>query len=182
VSVKTRIGYKEVVTNTWVPFLLSLGIDALTLHGRTAAEMSAVPAHWEEIGKAVQIRNALKSKTVIIGNGDVKDRADGLAKAGEYGVDGLMIGRGIFENLWAFDTGAHPTAGTTKELLPIMRKHVELYDATWGKDKNYATLRKFFKIYVKGFEGAGEWREKVMSTKAPEEVYPLIDQMEKMLE
>lgn len=180
ISIKTRLGYKTIVTDTWIPFLLSLELDAITVHGRTAAEMSAVPAHWDEIGKVVQIRDIHKSKTVIIGNGDVKDRADGLAKVKEYGVTGVMIGRGIFENPWAFDTAQHPH--TIKEHLAIMRQHVELYDATWSVTKNYATLRKFFKIYVKGFDGASEWREKVMTTKSAYEVYPLIDEILRMIQ
>jgi len=175
VSVKTRIGYKN-ISEDWIPFLLEQNLDALTIHGRTAAEMSKAPVHWDQIQKAVQMRDAMKLSTVIIGNGDVKNAHEALEKAKEYQVDGIMMGRAVFEDLWAFERGSkhEPTVG---EHLAIMKKHVELYEKTWGTKQHFPILRKFFKIYVKGFEGASEWREKVMATKSAAEVYPMIDEM-----
>lgn len=182
VSIKTRLGNKTVVTESWIPFLLSLDVAAITVHGRTAQEMSAVPAHWDEIGKAVQIRNEMKKSTLIIGNGDARDAVHALELVNAYGVDGVMIGRGIFENLWAFDRTGKRHRSDLGTRLGIMKRHVGLFDATWGSTKNYATLRKFFKIYVRGFEGASEWREKVMMTKSPAEVYPIIDEMIRLIQ
>lgn len=181
-SIKTRLGNKTISTESWISFLLSLGLDALTLHGRTAAEMSAVPAHWDEIAKAVAIRNSMKVNTVLIGNGDVKDASDAMSKVKQYGVDGVMIGRGIFENLWAFDRSLADHVSTPQESFRIMRRHIELYEKTWGLRKNFPALRKFFKIYVKGFESASQWREKVMATKSPNEVIPIIDEMIRMVQ
>ncbi len=175
VSVKTRIGFKTIITEEWISFLLSSGIDALTVHGRTVAEMSKVPAHWDEIGKAVDIRNRMNVKTVIIGNGDVVDVADGIRKVNEYGVDGVMIGRGIFENPWAFDRSGHNP--TIHELLMLMKKHIELFEKTWGKEKSFVILRKFFKIYIKGFDGASEYRARVMTARSSSDVYPVIDEL-----
>lgn len=176
VSVKTRLGYKS-ISNDWIPFLLEQQIDAITIHGRTATEMSAVPVHWDEIAKAVRIRDGMGAKTLIIGNGDVRNATEAMEKVNQYGVDGIMMGRAVFENLWAFERGEKKHATTTREVLDIMRRHVELYDKTWGTTKNFAALRKFFKIYVKGFAGASEWREKVMMTRTPAEVYPIIDEI-----
>jgi nifR3 family TIM-barrel protein len=181
VSVKTRIGFKKIVTEEWIGHILSCGIDALTVHGRTALEMSKPPVHWDEIAKVVKLRDEMNVETVILANGDVKHAYEALEKVSTYGVDGVMMGRAIFDDLWAFDR-AEKRVHTVLEHLNIMRQHVELFETTWGTTKNYAILRKFFKIYVRGFEGAGEWREKVMSTKSPAEVYPLIRQMQKMLE
>src|SRR3989344_5899284 len=96
VSVKTRIGFSEIQTEEWCGFLLKQDIAVLTVHGRTVKEMSKVPAHWDEIGKVVKLRDKMGLKTLIIGNGDVENREDGLKKVQEYGVDGIMIGRGIF--------------------------------------------------------------------------------------
>jgi len=180
ISVKTRIGYKT-ISDEWIPLLLEQQLDALTVHGRTAAEISKFPVHWDQIARAVELRNEKKLQTVIIANGDVKNAGEALEKAKTYGVDGVMMGRAIFDDLWAFDRNGHAPM-TVKEGLAIMRRHVELFEATWGKTKNYAILRKFFKIYVRGFEGAGEWRERVMATRSPQEVYPLIDAMEKMVQ
>lgn len=180
ISVKTRLGYKSYSAD-WIPFLLEQQIDAITIHGRTATEMSAVPVHWDEIAKAVRIRDGMGAKTLIIGNGDVRNATEAMEKVNQYGVDGIMMGRAVFENLWAFKKGDRHRS-TIREHLEIMKKHVELFEKTWGKTKNYAMLRKFFKIYVKGFEGASDWREKVMTTKSPEEVYPIIEEMMKMLQ
>lgn len=174
VSVKTRIGFSKIITEEWVSFLLSCGIDSLTVHGRTTAEMSSVPCHWDEIAKAVKIRNDMKLDTIIIGNGDVADRRDGLVKIAESGVDGAMIGRGIFTDLWAFESFLPKPSHSHLEYMRIMRRHIELFETTWGKKKHYPILKKFFKVYVRGFDGASEWRAKCMLTESPEEVYPII--------
>lgn len=103
VSVKTRVGYNKVEIEEWIPTLLSQNIAALTIHARTRKELSAVPADWSRIKRVVEIRNKMKVETLIIGNGDVTTIEDGLVKAKETGVDGVMIGRGIFGNPWLFD-------------------------------------------------------------------------------
>jgi tRNA-dihydrouridine synthase len=181
VSVKTRIGFKSIVTEKWISHILSCGIDALTVHGRTAAEMSKPPVHWDEIAKAVHIRDEMNLNTVILGNGDVKNAQEALEKVKTYGVDGIMMGRAIFDDLFAFERGEKVPMTLSKQ-LEIMKSHVQLFEKTWGERKNFSILRKFFKIYVRGFEGAGEWREKVMSTRSPGEVYPMIDEMMRMVQ
>ncbi len=174
VSVKTRIGLKKIVTEEWISFLLSLDIDALTVHARTAAEMSAVPAHWEEIAKVVELRNKINPKTIIIGNGDVQNRQDGEHKAQQYGCDGIMIGRGIFKNPWAFEKNPQPKK--IAENLKLLLIHAQLFDRTWGNTKNFLALRKFFKAYVHGFEGASDLRTKLMETTCLEDVENVINQ------
>jgi len=101
-SVKTRIGYNKIDTETWCGFLLSQDIDALTIHGRTKKDMSKVPAKWDEIAKVVKLKDQISPQTVIVGNGDVLTRQDGVDKANQYGVDGIMIGRGIFQDFFVF--------------------------------------------------------------------------------
>lgn len=179
VSVKTRLGNKKIDTERWITFLLEQNIDALTIHGRTAKELSKVPAHWDEIAKAVAIRDRMRVPTVIIGNGDVKDAIDALEKHKEYGVDGVMIGRGIFQNPWAFDRNGH--VGTTSELLDIMERHIKLFTTTWGEKKHYAILKKFYKIYVNGFHGATDWRERFMATNSAEEALALTHELQREL-
>jgi len=102
VSVKTRIGFNELEYKKWIPCLLKMDIAALTIHGRTKKEMSDVPAHWDIIGDIVKMRNKLRSKTLIIGNGDVFSLADAQEKYEKYGVDGVMVGRGLFGTPWFF--------------------------------------------------------------------------------
>lgn len=173
VSVKTRIGLDEIITEDWCGWLLEQKLDALTVHGRTAKEKSDVPARWDEIKKVVSLRNQSKSKTVIVGNGDIKSAQDAVLKAQEYGVDGVMIGRGVFENMAAFS--AQPTTLGPQENIDLLRKHLELWEKTWGKTKNFAIMKKFVKAYIKGWEGAGELRAKLFETTSLAEMAEVLD-------
>jgi tRNA-dihydrouridine synthase len=173
VSVKTRLGYKKIAPD-WIGFLLEQDLNALTIHGRTAAELSKVPANWDEIGKAVTLKKQMKKKTIIIGNGDVVDYADAVAKCKEFGVDGAMIGRGIFHNLWAFDSHGVSHMNDHKELIRILKMHMQLFEKTWGRTKNFSVLKKFFKIYINDFPNASEIRVQLMETNSVEEVEELL--------
>lgn len=170
VSVKTRIGYNKNQIDEWVPFLLSQDIAALTMHARTRKEMSLVPARWEHIKEVVNIRNKMGLKTKIIGNGDVKSLEEGRRLAKETGCDGIMIGRGIFGNPWLF-SGKAPSV---KEKLKVMVEHTKLFDKLLGKYKNFAVMKKHFKAYVNGFDGAKELRMELMETKNAKEVEAII--------
>ena len=160
VSVKTRIGLREIQTEDWIGFLLSQELDALTVHGRTVKEMSSVPAHWDEIAKAVSLRDQSKSKTVILGNGDVKNSLDARRYCLDAGVDGVMIGRGVFENPWCFSDHI----STQEEKTNLLKRHLELWQGTWGDKKNFSVLKKYFKIYVRDFDGASELRARLMNS------------------
>lgn len=173
VSVKTRIGFSKIQTEEWCGFLLKQNIAALTVHGRTVKEMSKVEAHWDEIAKVVKLRDKLGKDTVIIGNGDVKGRKDGLEKVKLYKVDGIMIGRGIFHDIFAFKKNNQRKKDITK-MLKFLLFHARLFDKTWSKTKNFAILRKFFKIYVHGFQGASDLRVKLMETKNLKEVEVIV--------
>lgn len=175
VSVKTRIGINEIRTEEWIPFLLNFDLAAITVHARTVKEMSDYPAHWDEFGTVVKLRNDSGKETLIIGNGDVKDRAQGIALVKQYGMDGVMIGRGIFENVFAFDKqGKRLSECSPEEKIALMIKHAELYEATWARSKNFAVLRRFFKIYASGFDGAHELRAQLMQTTSIVQVRELI--------
>ena len=102
VSVKTRIGFNKVEIEEWIPAILEENIDVLIVHARTRKEMSLVPANWDYVKRAVEIRNEMKKDTLIIGNGDVKNIEEGISRVKETGCDGVMIGRGIFGTPWLF--------------------------------------------------------------------------------
>ncbi len=163
VSVKCRIGFSKIATEEWCGFLLSQDIDALIVHGRTTKEMSKVPAHWEEIGKVVKLRNEMGKETLIIGNGDVESREQGIELAEKFGVDGIMIGRGVFHNFWVFNK--EQKEYTPEVRMQVLLDHARTFDEDWGETKNFAILRKFFKIYASEFEGASDLRVKLMETK-----------------
>jgi tRNA-dihydrouridine synthase len=171
ISVKTRIGLASVMTEEWSAFLLKQNLAALTIHGRTVREMSRVSARWDEIAKVVALRDTLAPGTLIIGNGDVADRSEGLQRVAETGVDGIMIGRGIFHDIFAF--GDQTYQATPAERIGILLNHVELYEAS-GTSKPFHILKKFFKIYVSGWRGAGDLRVLLMDTTSPEQVRAII--------
>jgi tRNA-dihydrouridine synthase len=162
VSVKTRLGVRAVATEDWISWLLEKELAAIIIHGRTVLEMSDVPAHWDEIGRAVELRNELASETYIVGNGDVMSLPEAHDKVAQYGVDGVMIGRGIFKNLWFFSEATPMINRPMAERLAALRCHVELFLETWGTTKNPATMKKFLKMYVGDFKGASALREELM--------------------
>lgn len=176
VSVKTRIGFKEIATEEWIGFLLEQNLSLITVHGRTAAEMSKVPAHWDEIAKAAQLRLDMKKSTLIFGNGDVQSLAEAKEKAKKHKLDGVMIGRGIFHNPWLF-AGIDPTTKTVKERLELLEVHVKLFQDTWGIKKSFQILKKYFKVYLSDFDGAGEMRQRFMETNSYEEALNLVAQL-----
>lgn len=171
VSVKTRVGYNKVQIDEWIPFLLEQGLDTLTIHARTRKEMSLVPARWEHVKEVVEIRDKMGVKTKIIGNGDVKDLAHGRKLAEETGCDGIMLGRAIFGNPWLF--AEHMP--TIEEKLKVMVEHTKLFEELLGKYKNFAIMKKHYKAYVNGFDGAKELRVKLMEAENATEVKTIVD-------
>ncbi len=180
ISVKTRIGYNQIETESWVTTLLQTDIAALTLHARTVKEQSKVPAHWEEIAKAVQVRNILGIKTLIIGNGDVSSLEDAYQKVDQSQADGIMVGRGIFHNIWLFDSQKNPEEVPLNHRLELLKFHVNLFKETWGEGKNYDILKKFYKIYLSGFDGAADIRARFMETKNTQEVQDVINSLKNL--
>ncbi len=170
VSVKTRIGFGSIDTEGWVTTLLQTPIAALTLHLRTVAEMSKPPAHWEEIAKVVEVRNRLNPDCLIIGNGDVKSIEESRVKAQKYGIDGVMIGRGIFQNVWLFNESVNPETITPKDKIKLLLKHLTLFKKTFGDKRHFALMKKFVKCYINNFPNALEIREKMMQTKTLNEL------------
>lgn len=173
VSVKTRIGYDRIITKEWIGFLLSQGLNAIIIHGRTAKELSKVPTHWEEIAKAVNLRNQMKIKTVIIGNGDVKNQKEAFEKWKTYRVDGVMIGRGILENPWVFNKNIDPSS-IPPQKMNLLIKHINLFAETYGNQRSFALMKKFYKTYVNGFKKASQLRDELMATKTKEETIKII--------
>lgn len=175
VSVKTRIGVNEIITEEWIGFLLKQNIPALTVHGRTVKEMSKVPAHWDEIKKAVELRDQIAPATVIIGNGDVENIAHGRKLAEQSGVDGIMIGRGILRDIQALSTNLQEMS--PKDKIQLFEKHLNLYEKTWGNTKSFAPMKKFAKLYISGFPGAVEIRSRIMDSHSYKEAKQILNKL-----
>lgn len=166
VSIKTRIGYNKNEIKEWIQFLLKQKLPALTVHLRTRKEMSDVPAHWDFMSEIVKMRDELSPETLIIGNGDVASVVEAKIKIKETGCDGVMIGRGIFGNPWLFSE----KIATPTEKLKALVEHTKLFEKKLGDVKNFAVMKKHFKAYVSGWEGAKELRVKLMETENGREV------------
>ncbi len=192
VSVKTRSGYTYTdELKEWLPVLLKEDLAALTIHLRTRKEMSKVPAHYELIPEILALRDELAPATRLVINGDIKDLAQVRELQTQFpGVDGYMIGRGVFENPYCFTEHR----ATQAELIELLRLHLDLFDAQDAKrcarqaelmreDPDFALrmdgkvrslpfepLKHYFKIYVSGFAGAAELRAKMMECRSTDEV------------
>ncbi|GIO23827.1 tRNA-dihydrouridine synthase [Oceanobacillus sp. J11TS1] len=175
VSVKTRLGYTNIDEwRVWLTHVFKQDIANLSIHLRTRKEMSKVDAHWELISEIKKLRDEVAPNTLLTINGDIPDRQTGLKLVEEFGVDGVMIGRGIFKNPFAFEK--EPREHNSQELLDLLRLHLDLFDKYSELEaRSFKPLRRFFKIYVRGFRGASELRNQLMSTETTDEVRKLLD-------
>lgn len=176
VSVKTRLGFNKDEMETWLPKVLETKPAALTLHLRTKKEMSLVPAHWERMARAVEIRNVVSPETLILGNGDLKSVTEARKKCEETGCDGVMLGRGVFGNPWLFDETK--TSVTVSERLEAIVELTELFVTTWSDTKSFEILKKHFQAYIVGFPGARELRNELMLTHSKNEVQKIMEKFE----
>ncbi|ODR28908.1 tRNA dihydrouridine synthase [Staphylococcus aureus] len=182
VSVKTRLGYYEIDEwKDWLKHVFEQDIANLSIHLRTRKEMSKVDAHWELIEAIKNLRDEIAPNTLLTINGDIPDRKTGLELAEKYGIDGVMIGRGIFHNPFAFEK--EPREHTSKELLDLLRLHLSLFNK-YEKDeiRQFKSLRRFFKIYVRGIRGASELRHQLMNTQSIAEARALLDEFEAQMD
>lgn len=183
VSAKTRLGYSKVDEyKTWIPTLLEQNVDVLTVHLRTKMEMSKVPAHLEVIDDLIKLRDEIAPETLIQINGDIPDYQAGLKLAQAHpGLDGIMIGRGVFANPFAFEK--QPQTHPLSELLNLLQMQLNLFD-DFSKHYDYPrfpSLKRFFKIYARPELGATDLRNAMMDTKTTDDVRKILNSAEKYL-
>jgi tRNA-dihydrouridine synthase len=176
VSVKTRLGFSRVDEwQDWLTHILKQDVVNLTIHLRTKKEMSKVPAHFELIPEIKNLRDEIAPQTLLTINGDITDRQHGEEIVHQTGVDGVMIGRGIFHNPFAFEK--IKTTHSRKELLELLNLQLDLHDKYSDElnPRKFDPLKRFFKIYVRDFDGAAELRDKLMHTKNTTEVRNILN-------
>jgi len=179
ISVKTRLGFSS-IDLTWLEFLLQQKLSMLTIHLRTRKEMSKVPAHWDVADQLHKLRTAVSPHTLLVGNGDVLNRAHGIELARAYNLDGIMIGRGIFHDPFAFDEDSPWPAMDKVQRIALFAKHIHTFAETWQSgERNIATLNKFCKIYISGFSEAKEMRERLMSANSISELITMLNEVRK---
>jgi nifR3 family TIM-barrel protein len=174
VSIKTRLGYNEDALEAWLPELLEMDPAAITIHLRTRKEMSKVPARWERLARAVEIRDSSKKKTLILGNGDLVSLSDAEEKVKKAGADGAMLGRAIFGNPWLFNREISLEDIPLSERFRVLVEHTKLYEELMEGVKSFSVMKKHYKAYVEGFPGAKELRMKLMDAQNAKEVEEII--------
>jgi tRNA-dihydrouridine synthase len=179
----------------WLTALLEEDLAALTVHLRTRNEMSDVPARWELAPQIAALRNKIAPQTLILGNGDVASLEEARTRTREGGIDGVMIGRGMFGNPWFFNREREHNPPTLRERLERLVKHAELFEElyktnlprrTTGKNdprplKGFEIMKKHFKSYSSGFDDAKELRIKLMETENAAQVRAVTEEFLKTI-
>ena len=171
VSVKTRLGYDSVVIEAWVSTLVEERPEAISIHGRTLAQMYRGQADWSAIARAAKIVRG--TSTLVLGNGDVETMADLVERVQETQVHGVLIGRGALGNPWIFREkdwakapGRTPAVMQPASVTPLQEKlqvaleHAWYFEAIGGASR-FAAMRKHLGWYCKGFPGAAKARSQM---------------------
>jgi tRNA-dihydrouridine synthase len=168
VSVKTRVGFDEVIAERWVGELALEAPAAITLHGRTLKQMYSGQANWDAIGRAAETLRG--SGILVLGNGDLSDRADAMARVRGYGLDGALIGRATVGNPWVLSG----RVASIEERLTVAIEHAEEFERS-GWHRPFVAVRRHLHGYCKGFEGAGELRKGLMTAPTAADCRRLIE-------
>ena len=173
VSVKTRLGFHQ-IDISWIRFLLTHNLPCLTLHLRTRKEMSQASAHWELLDEIIALKRRLAPETILIANGDVSNRTEAGERMRQHpGLDGVMIGRGVLQNPWAFAQDCC-APHTPHERMSLALRHTQYFLHHYPREevptKSFNLMKKFFKCYINGFAGAKELRNELMACRTPQEV------------
>lgn len=163
VSVKTRIGFDAIVTESWISALLETKPAAITIHGRTLRQMYTGHADWDEIGKAARLIR--QTDTYILGNGDIRSIADAKEKWKTCGVHGVLIGRGCLGNPWIFCD----RVPTDTERFQTALEHCRALQR-FTPDIPFVTMRKHLAWYVKYIHGSHLIKEQLMHVNSIDDV------------
>lgn len=186
ISVKTRLGFNEDNLEALLPKLLEAQPAVITVHARTKKEMSKVPARWERVKRAVEIAEACRpagggARTLIIGNGDVRDLRDAAEKINATGADGVMLGRAIFGNPWLFDK--NKIAVTVEEKVRVALEHTKLFEEVWNNPdtsragtKSFELMKKHYQAYINHFPQAKELRVQLMNCHSAMEMEKVVEE------
>lgn len=187
-SVKTRVGYDEIVVADWVSTLLEEKPAAISVHGRTLKQMYRGEADWQAIACAVEV--AQGTDTLVLGNGDLKSMQQVVRRVRETGVDGVLLGRAALGNPWIFrdkqwakDVLRLPQNTPTRvleerivthqERTDVLLEHSRHFQGLWG-EKRFPAMRKHLAWYCKGFHGAARWRSEMVRARSVRDVEDIV--------
>jgi len=183
VTVKTRLGWDDSTKNVEdvAERLQDIGIEALTVHGRTRVQMYKGEADWDLIGR---IKNNPRIKIPIFGNGDIDSPQKAVEYKNRYGVDGVMIGRAAIGYPWIFREVKHYAATgqllpppTVEERVQACRMHFEKSLEWKGPRAGVFEMRRHYAQYFRGLEGARQWRSRLVDSNDPLEIHAIMDEI-----
>ena len=195
VSVKTRLGYDSVVIEDWVSVLAEERPEAISIHGRTLAQMYRGQADWDAIGRAAKV--VRETPTLVLGNGDVESMADLARKVRDTHVHGVLIGRGALGNPWVFRSKAWAKAqvygedgdgeeggqspgerGTVPlpERFRVALDHARYFESLGGSSR-FSSMRKHLGWYCTGFFKAAEIRSQMFRATCSQDVERILDRV-----
>lgn len=185
VTVKTRLGWDDNTKNIIevAERLQDIGISALTIHGRTRAQMYKGEADWTLIG---DIKNNSRIKIPIFGNGDIDSPEKAKAMKERYGVDGIMIGRASIGNPWIFNeikhflkTGEHLAPPSIKNRVDVCKAHLDFSIKWKSKHAGIVEMRRHYTNYFKGLPHFKDYRLSLVTTYSYEEIIAILNEIEK---
>jgi nifR3 family TIM-barrel protein len=181
VTVKTRLGWDE--NSKIIPELAErlqdVGIQALTIHGRTRQQMYKGSADWTLIG---EVKNNPRIHIPIIGNGDITDGPKAREAFDRYGVDAIMIGRASFGHPWVFreirhylDTGGQLPPLPVKDRVALAKRHLDLSLLYKGEKRGIFEMRRHLSCYFKGLPDFKQTRMRLVTSLDPAEIHSILD-------
>ena len=183
VTVKTRLGWDESTKNIEevAERLQDIGIQALTVHGRTRVQMYKGEANWELISK---VKNNARIKIPIFGNGDIDTPEKALEYKNKYGVDGIMIGRASIGYPWIFNeikhflkTGEHLAGPDLQERIRVCLKHLEFSIRWKGNHGGIVEMRRHYANYFKGLDHFKPFRSRLVTSSSFEEIVQILQEV-----
>ena len=184
VTVKTRLGWDDQTKNVLdvAERLQDIGIQALTIHGRTRVQMYKGEADWTLIAR---VKENPRITIPIFGNGDITSPQKAVEYKNRYGVDGIMIGRASIGNPWIFNeikhyvrTGEILQPPTIKERAAACRKHFE-FSLRWkGEKLGVLEMRRHYTNYFRGFPDMKSFRSQLVSSQEPKELFAILKEIE----
>ena len=186
VTVKTRLGWDEnsIRIGEVAERLQDVGIQALSIHGRTRKQMYKGEADWTEIGK---IKENPRIHIPIFGNGDIDSPQKAVEYRKRYGVDGVMIGRASIGYPWIFreikhymKTGETLPPPTIHERVAAAKKHLT-FSLEWkGPIVGIVEMRRHYTNYFKGYRGVKEYRARLVASMNPDELFEILSEIEEV--
>jgi len=184
VTVKTRLGWDDSSINIMevAERLQDIGIEALSIHGRTRAQMYKGEADWRMIA---EVKNNPRIKIPVFGNGDIDSPEKALEYRNRYGVDGIMVGRAAIGYPWIFNeikhffaTGEHLAVPGVRERVDAARKHLEMSVRWKGEGLGVVEMKRHYTNYFKGIAHFKDYRTKLVTSFDLNEILDILSYIE----